>query len=171
MEHSLTNSHYSVQQDDFVVRETKKGKGVFAGRDFTQGVVVCVFQGEIIRGGSVPEPYDDVDDHYVQIGKDLYMGPSGGIDDLFNHSCDPNTGLKVEGNTVTLIAIRDIKKGDEVVWDYSTTMDETEWEMDCTCGSVNCRKRIRDFRYLPKNIQDKYINLGIVPNYILPSLK
>ena len=68
-------------------------------------------------------------------------------------------------------SIKDIKKGEEITWDYSTTMDEDKWEMDCVCQSKNCRKRIKDFKYLPKEIQQKYIKLGIVPDYILENLK
>jgi hypothetical protein len=49
-------------------------------------------------------------------------------------------------------------------------MDEDEWEMDCICGSEKCRKRIRDFKYLPKSIQQYYAHLGIVPKYILEQL-
>ena len=119
----------------------------------------------------MPIQYDEVEDHYVQIDKNLYMGPSGGVDDFFNHSCNPNSGLKIEGKRVILVAIKNIKKNKEIMWDYSTTMDEDDWELDCTCGSKNCRKRIRDFKYLPKEIQQKYIKLGIVPKYIMENLK
>ena len=98
-------------------------------------------------------PYDEVEDHYVQIDRNLYMGPSGGADDFFNHSCNPNAGLKIKGRDVFIVAIKNILKGNEVAWDYSTTMDETDWEMTCACGSRNCRHRIRDFRFLlhPRN--------------------
>ena len=70
-----------------------------------------------------------------------------------------------------LVAIMDIHEGEEITWDYSTTMNEDDWEMDCVCGSKNCRGRIRDFKYLPENVQQKYINLRIVPKYILENLK
>lgn len=65
------------------------------------------------------------------------------------------------------MAIKDIEKGEEITWDYSTTMDEDIWEMDCNCGSKKCRKRIRDFKYLPKEIKERYVKLGIVPDYNL----
>ena len=84
-----------------------------------------------------------------------------------NHSCNPNSGLVFKKNKIMLTAIRTIRKYEEITWDYSTTMDEDEWEMDCLCGNKNCRKRIRDFKYLPRRIQQKYIKLGIVPKYIL----
>lgn len=107
----------------------------------------------------------------MQIGENLYMGPSGNIDDFFNHSCNPNSGLKINGKKVFLIAIEDIKKDDEITWDYSTTMDEDDWEMDCNCDSKNCRGRIRDFKYLPSDIQKRYLDLGIVPEYISKNFK
>lgn len=99
------------------------------------------------------------------------MGPSGKLDDYVNHSCDPNSGLVINNINVILIAIRNIKKLEEITWDYSTTIDEDEWEMDCNCRSNICRGRIGDFKYLPEDIQRRYIKLGIVPNYILESLK
>jgi SET domain-containing protein len=151
---------------DFEIRQTPNGKGVFALKDFLQGESLFAFTGKIFRPEEVPENYDNIDDHYVQIGKELYMGPSGEIDDLFNHSCDPNSGLKIDGEKVTLAAIRDIKKGEEIVWDYSTTMDEDDWELECSCQSPKCRGKIRDFKYLPEDLRAKYINMGIVPEYV-----
>ena len=39
--------------------------------------------------------------------------------------------------------------------------------MECECGAKNCRKKVRDFKCLDKEIQEKYIALGIVPEYIV----
>jgi hypothetical protein len=149
-----------------VVKNTQNGKGVFADKDFDKGEIILEFRGKFFTYEELPTPYNEVEDHYVQIDKNLYMGPSGNIDDFFNHSCVPNTGLKIDGKKVFLIAVSNIKKGDEITWDYSTTMDEDDWEMDCQCGNKNCRGRIRDFKYLPPDIQKKYSDLGIVPEYI-----
>ena len=156
-----------MESDNFlIVKDTKNGRGIFTNKNFKNGDKILEFHGKFFTYEKLPTPYNEVEDHYVQIGKNLYMGPSGGIDDFLNHSCDPNAGLKIDGRKVFLIAIKDISVGDEIVWDYSTTMDEDDWEMDCECGSKNCRGRIRDFKYLPPNIQNKYLNLGIVPKYI-----
>ena len=155
----------------FIVKNTENGLGVFANKDFKKGEKIIDFRGNFYTGEELPTPYDEFEDHYLQIGDNLYMGPSGDIDDFFNHSCDPNSGLKINSKKVFLIAIKDIKKGDEITWDYSTTIDEDDWEMDCNCGSKNCRRRIRDFKYLPKNIQKKYLDLKIVPKYILDKFR
>ena len=157
--------------DTLILGQSKLGKAVFTNKDFKKGEEIIEFNGKLFTYEQLPIPYDEVEDHYVQIDKNLYMGPSGGVDDFFNHACNPNSGLKIEGKRVILVAIKNIKKNKEIMWDYSTTMDEDDWELDCTCGSKNCRKRIRDFKYLPKEIQQKYIKLGIVPKYIMENLK
>ena len=156
---------------DLILGQSNKGKAVFANKDFKKGEEIIKFNGKLFTYEQLPTPYREVEDHYVQIDKNLYMGPSGGLDDFFNHSCNPNSGLKIKGEGIILVAIKDIKKNEEITWDYSTTMDEDDWELDCACRSKNCRNRIRDFKYLPKEIQQKYIKLGIVPKYILDNLK
>ena len=150
-----------------IIAQTRNGYGVLAGRNFAAGEIICEFRGQLYSRAELPQPYDSVDDHYVQIGDNLYMGPSGEVDDFFNHSCDPNAGLRIDGQKVWLIAIKNIAQGEEITWDYSTTMDEDEWEMECNCGSELCRGKVRDFKYLPTEIQRKYLNLGIVPEYIV----
>lgn len=157
--------------NDLILGQSLLGKTVFANRDFKKGEEIIEFKGKLFTSEQLPTPYDKVEDHYVQIGKNLYMGPSGSIDNFFNHSCNPNSGLKINIEKVILIAIKNIKTKEEITFDYSTTMDEDDWELNCKCDSKNCRKIIRDFKYLSEEIQQKYIKLGIVPEYILENLK
>lgn len=156
-------------QPSVAVTKTRNGEGVVAVRRLELGESIVEFSGPLLTREQLPRPYGRVPDHYIQIGANLYMGPSGGVDDLFNHSCDPNAGLRIKGTTVILITIRTIRPGSEVTWDYSTTMDEDEFELDCNCGAPTCRKRIRDFKHLPKGLRDRYNRLGIVPRYALES--
>lgn len=157
---------------DFLsIKRAKNGQGVFANNVFKKGETVLEFRGKIFTKNNLPNPYDAVEDHYVQIEKDEYMGPSGGVDDFVNHSCEPSCGVKIYNPGIFLVAIRDIGVGEEITWDYSTTMDEDEWEMDCCCGSKLCRKKIRDYKYLPNDIQEKYQKLAIAPAYILRTKK
>jgi SET domain-containing protein len=158
---------------DFRIDETNVGKGVFTLRPFATGELLFPFEGEIIAAKDMPVPYDAVADHYMQIGKDLYLGPHPGketvtLDDYTNHSCNPNSGLHI-GERVLLVAIRAISAGEEITWDYSTTMAEDDWELNCACGSVNCRGRVRDFKHLPEDVQRRYAALGIVSSYVLES--
>jgi|SRR3989344_98454 len=149
-----------------ILKQSKNEKGIFANRDLKKGELITIFQGKVLT-------YDDIkdssyeDEHCIQIGKGLYIGPSGKLDDFINHSCSPNSGIKLINGQLKLVAINNINKGEEIRWDYSTSMNEKHWEMDCSCGSKNCRKRIRDFRCLPKKTQEKYLKLGIAPSYVL----
>jgi D-alanine-D-alanine ligase len=55
-----------------------------------------------------------------------------------NHSCDPNTAYR----GLNLIAIRDIRAGEELTLDYAACCDETMAAFQCACGSPNCRGTI-----------------------------
>lgn len=148
------------------IKKSINGQGVFALEKINKDERIILFKGKILKSGGLPFPYNSVEDKYVQVGPNDYMGPSGGADDLFNHSCDPNSGLKF-GRKIALYAIRDILPGEEITWDYSTTMDEKDWEMKCCCGAKICRKTIKDFRLLPKHLKNKYKKFKIIPPYLL----
>jgi len=157
--------------NDFYLGDSLGGKGVFSKKNFFVGDFIMDFGGKIYQLEDLPKPYDTVDDHYMQIDDTLYLGPSGAFDDFINHSCDPNCGVQINGEKVQLLAIKNIAVGDELTWDYSTTMAEDNWEMDCLCGTRNCRGRIRDFKYLPVEIQKQYLLAKVVPEYILRKLQ
>jgi len=55
-----------------------------------------------------------------------------------NHSCNPNCESQIDDDDeVFLIAIKDIKKGDELFFDYGYDVDNY-LEHPCRCGSKNC---------------------------------
>jgi SET domain-containing protein len=150
-----------------LIRDTDKGRAVFADSDIRKGEFICEFTGPTYTMDEYKNMHDPCNNHFVQIDENRFMGPSGNADDLINHSCNPNSGLVYRDNSVTLIAIRDIKKGEELSFDYSTTMDEDCWEMDCLCGDRNCRGKVRDFKHLPEELQKRYIELGVVMPFIV----
>lgn len=65
-----------------------------------------------------------------------------------------------------LIALRDIKADEELRFDYSTTMDENRWTMTCRCGAKDCRGIVKDFHLLPTKLQQRYLRLGVVQEFI-----
>jgi SET domain-containing protein len=154
-----------VQVEKTSVKRGKHGKGVFASENFKKGQTICRLVGTSYRRNEMPAKDNKVTVRFIQMGKGLYLHVNGNADYL-NHSCDPNAGLVIKGKTVSLQAIKNIEHGQEVTYDYSTTMDEDEYELQCKCGSPNCRKVIRDFKNLPNNIKHKYIHMGIVPAYV-----
>ena len=146
------------------VREGTDGRGGFAGELIPEGALIARFSGPFLR-------YDQTiaATYALQIGPDLYIGESGGVDDLFTHSCDPNAGVMISETTAELRAIRAITPGEEITFDYSTTLDEEDFTMACRCGSPSCRGVIGDGRDLPDAVWDRYLRLGILPEYVVQS--
>lgn len=155
--------------EELILKKSRHCIGVYANKDFNKGEFIMEFRGRIYKIKDDPRGWNSKNNHYLQIGKDICLGPTKTHDNYINHSCNPNSGVKIS-DKVLLLAIKDIKKGEEITFDYSTTMEEDNWEMDCSCGNKICRKIIKDFKYLPKKIKQKYIKLGIVPKYILENL-
>jgi D-alanine-D-alanine ligase-like ATP-grasp enzyme len=52
-----------------------------------------------------------------------------------NHSCSPNTAF----NGLNVIAIQNIKSGEELTLDYAEFLDENMEPFQCQCRSANCR--------------------------------
>lgn len=75
----------------------------------------------------------------VELDNDLALNASANPNDMrfINHSCGPNTYLRVMKDRVEFYALRDIKKGEELSCDYGET--HHEGKLPCKCGARNCR--------------------------------
>jgi hypothetical protein len=138
------------------------GKGVYALKSFRTGDTILMFEGPELSHYEV-FGMGDAQAYAVQIGPDRY------IDTLYpgrftNHSCDPNAGILQDRN---LVAICPIAAGEQIQFDYSTTMSGEHWTMDCCCGSPKCRRQISAFHLLPVRLQAHYLRLGIVQQFIV----
>jgi len=93
-----------------------------------------------------------------QVGEEWYHGPVDGSDfdpaDFMNHSCDPNTWFI---DDATMVARRDIKKGEEITYDYSTSETAENFVLHCHCGAPDCRQVVRGSDYrMNKSLREKY---------------
>ena len=126
-----------------------KGLGAFALRPIPAGTRVVPIAGWVL-------PSDKLTDDLLvmQIGPDLWLCSDGSsLDDRINHSCDPNLGFS-HGEPV-LYAVRDISAGEEVAWDYSTSLTDPEWSLECACGSAKCRGIVRPWGKLSPADRDR----------------
>ena len=72
-----------------------------------------------------------------------------------------------------LVALRPLAIGEEIRWDYSTSMWEDHdgaWTMPCRCGSAACRGVVDQFPTLPLEVQTRYLAQGIVMGFIADRL-
>ena len=150
----------------FAVRETHMGKAVYATDGFAEGETIVRFTGRQIASARLRGGVSGSDDRFVQIAPDRYLGPSGRIDDLINHSCAPNAGVRFTPAGVVLVAIRAIPAGEEIAWDYSTTLQNSHWRMECRCRAAECRGTIGDFDTLPHERQSWFRERDLVAPYL-----
>ncbi len=65
-----------------------------------------------------------------------------------NHSCDPNCESDIIKGKIWIVALRDIKKGEELSYNYGYDLDSYE-DHPCHCGSYNCTGYILGEDYWP----------------------
>jgi SET domain-containing protein len=155
----------------YYINESKFGRGVFANQAISEGEVILNLTGPVI---SLQDVYlkGDKQCNPLQIDDEVYVDlEEPGL--LINHHCNPNCGIR---NDVYIVAIRDIEKGEEIFYDYSTTISEdfeedgTEFIMLCDCEDETCRKKIGDFKHLPKSTQKDYLTKNIVMSFIVKKI-
>jgi len=148
------------------IQHSKFGKGLFATNHFSAGTILCNVTGPQLTFQQTLA-LNERESHCLQVNIDQYIL----CDPPFlysNHSCEPNCALTAQ---LELFALRDIRKNEELFWDYSTSMLERHWTMQCACGSMHCRKLIADFDLLPEAVQTNYLQQGIVLPFIVAQLQ
>ena len=129
------------------------GLGISIGENATRGDVIAQIKGDLQFKVNKDEK-DALDNpDWVGVDKNQWIDPAKPYKFL-NHSCNPTSGMK---GKVTLVALRDLKEGDEVTIDYSTIEGDPRWKMDCTCGADGCRGIIRSVQFLPEKTFKKYL--------------
>lgn len=127
-----------------------KGKGVYAGAPMRRSTRVGSFRGKPRWIWDIPEA---VWPYAVQVDYDKYVVPrKGGIVWYINHSCEPN--CVISGDSIR--TARDVERGEELTFDYSTDVDWPGFTMKCSCGSRSCRGVVRAYRFLPPALRLRY---------------
>lgn len=139
----------------FEARRSKiQGRGVFATRRISRGTRLLEYKGEIISDAEADRryPFDEDERHHtflfrLESGNVIDAGPRGSIAKYINHSCDPNCEAVEEDEQIFIDALRDIAKGEELVYDYNFILDEPHNAANkklypCNCGAKKCRGTI-----------------------------
>lgn len=141
------------------VRNSKiQGRGVFASSKIKKEKRIIEYLGERIHPDEESKRYDDdnMDRHHTFLfevdDKATIDGNVGGNEARFiNHSCDPNCESVNEEGRIFIEAIRDIKLGEELAYDYNyevegrITKKEKEFYL-CGCGTKKCRGTILNIK-------------------------
>ncbi len=134
-----------------VRRSGVHGKGVFALQDLAEGETLIEYVGEIISWDEAQDrhPHDPKDPNhtfYFHVNEDKVIDAlhGGNSSRWINHSCDPNCEADEDNERVFIKALRNIKAGEELNYDYGLIIDEPYTkkllaEYPCWCGAKNCR--------------------------------
>jgi uncharacterized protein len=146
------NSMGSVRKPMYEVRSSPiHGSGVFALRPLRKGTRVLEYIGERISVEEGDRRYGDDDaehPHVLLFGVDDETVIDGGVNanegHFINHSCDPNCEAEVVDGRVFISAIRSIREGEELTYDYALDYpyevdDEARRRYACRCGAADCR--------------------------------
>lgn len=134
------------------LRETKEfGKGVFTRKAIKQGELVSAFDGERYDGRFKAWTHDLLT-HTIQYGPSRWRD-SKGIARYFNHSCEPNCGIR---GLFQVVAMRDIAAGEQLTWDYEMTEKSDWYRLRCLCSSEKCRKIIGHHDRMPESVRALY---------------
>jgi len=127
------------------------GKGVFAVQDIAEGEPIIEYTGEIISWQEAQDrhPHDPAQPNhtsYFHVDEDRVMDASygGNSSRWINHSCAPNCFADEQGGRIFITALRNIRAGEELSYDYGLIVEERytpklKAEYPCWCGSANCR--------------------------------
>ena len=141
------------------VRESNiHGRGLFAITDIAKNEIVAVKGGHIISREELREKITPrLGPVEIQIDDDLFIAPvteeEREASMLYsNHSCNPNLGMRGE---ITLVAMRDIRAGEELTHDWAMT-DDDDYSVECKCGAPNCRKILTGKDWQHPDLQQRY---------------
>ncbi len=118
-------------------------KGLIAAKDIKKGTKIIEYKGKLISKKESKEnpKFDNEKRIYLfEINKryDLDGDFRFNTARLINHSCNHNCEVTGKGLKLWIESTKEIKKGEELSYDYGFSFDEDFKNYPCRCNSSNC---------------------------------
>jgi len=118
-------------------------RGLYASKNIKSGSKIIEYIGKLISKKETetnPKFNNEKDIYLFNLNNkyDLDGDYSWNTARLINHSCNPNCEVGGKGLKLWITAIKDIKKGEELSYDYGFGYDLDYKQFPCKCGSQNC---------------------------------
>lgn len=139
----------------YTVRNSRiHGRGVFAARKIPEGSRIIEYGGKRIswKEANRRENLKPADCYHtfffsLEDGRIIDGGDEGNDARWINHSCEPNCEAREEDGRVYIYALRDIRRGEELYYDYGLIMEQRHTPAlkrayACMCGTPSCRKTL-----------------------------
>ena len=128
----------------YKIKKSKIDKnGLYANCNIKRGTKIIEYKGKLVtvKNSEKDPKFDNSKAIYLfGINKkyDLDGNFSFNTARLINHSCEPNCEVFGEGLKLWIFAMKNIKKGEELSYDYGFSFDQDYKNYPCNCGSKNC---------------------------------
>lgn len=158
-----------------VVDAGPKGKGLQADEDIKKGNFILEYVGKAIRKAYLERLFSRYKTermlYIMALDGETFIDARayGGKARYINHSCDPN--CRVERWSVRgvlragIFALRDIKRGEELSFDYKWDRKRGRAATKCHCGSANCRGTLE----VPKSMEEEELEHQLKAHWLKPA--
>lgn len=153
MAHTLKATPSSRRLPAYVVKASGiHGNGVFARRKIPAGERIIEYRGERVtwkealrrtelKGGPINHTFL----FSLSDGRLIDGGSRGNEARWINHACEPNCEAQEEDGRVFIHALRDIRRGEELSYNYALIYEArhtpaVKRAFECHCGSPHCLK-------------------------------
>jgi len=152
---NLPRSSNTVSMKKYCIAKSAiHGKGIFLTRDVKKDETILIFRGKEIVDPDVGHWW--YNPRALQSGYAKWIVPEkGSACGYLNHCCSPTAGVKGKKR---IVAMRPLKKGEEVTIDYALSETYPLWHMRCHCKAKNCRKVVKPYQDMPAWRMKRYVN-------------
>ena len=118
-------------------------KGLYASKNIKAKQIVIHYKGKLVTKKEVeknPKFDNDKAIYLFNVNNRYDLDGDFEYNDarLINHSCNPNCEVDGKGLKLWIFALRDIKKDEELSYDYGFGYDKDYKQFVCKCGANNC---------------------------------
>lgn len=107
-------------KNPLIIKNGIEGRGVFAIEPINNNTIIFKMQGDFI---------DHPTQTSVQVGDEIHIEDS--LAGLLNHSCNPSA--KIDRQRHAVVSVRDIKKNEEITFNYTINEDKLAVPFICRC--------------------------------------
>jgi hypothetical protein len=115
------------------------GQGGFAAREIPGGTRVIEYVGNRITKDESVQRCAENNEYIFALNN--YTDLDGNVDwnpaRFLNHSCQPNCEALVDAGRIWIVALRDIREGEELTFNYGYDLEDYR-DYPCRCGASNC---------------------------------
>lgn len=125
--------------------------GAFALKPIRKGTRIIEYIGRPLTKKKAQAALQDGNAYVFTINKhfDIDGEVPWNLARFINHGCEVNAESDVEDDRVWIIATRNIKKGDEILYNYNYDLEDA-FDNPCNCGAKNCIGYMVGEEYWPK---------------------